>query len=53
MVNLFLGTVKPEHSGHPWDPKKLAVVHRWPLFGGSKKLPFLMSDIVNDNDGKI
>jgi hypothetical protein len=46
-------TVKPEHSGHPWDPKKLAVVHRWPLFGGSKKLPFLMSDIVNNDDGKI
>ncbi len=33
----FINTVKPEHSGHPWDPKKLAVVNRWPLFGGSQK----------------
>jgi hypothetical protein len=46
-------TVKPEHSGHPWDPKKLAVVNRWPLFGGSKKMPFLMSDINNYDAIKI
>jgi hypothetical protein len=27
-------TVKPVYNGHPWDPKKVAVVPRWPVFGG-------------------
>jgi hypothetical protein len=30
-----LSTVKPVYNGHPWDPKKVAVVKRWPLFKGS------------------
>ena len=29
-------TVKPVYNGHPWDPKKMAVVqrlrHKWSLF---------------------
>jgi hypothetical protein len=28
---VFLSTVKPVYNGHPWDPQKVAVVHRWPL----------------------
>jgi hypothetical protein len=27
-----LYTVKPAYNGHPWDPKIVAVVHRWVLF---------------------
>jgi hypothetical protein len=27
-------TVKPVYNGHPWDPKKVAVVQRWPVFEG-------------------
>jgi hypothetical protein len=27
-------TVKPVYNGHPRDPKKAAVVQRWPVFGG-------------------
>jgi hypothetical protein len=27
-------TVKPVYNGHPWDPKILAVVDRWPLKRG-------------------
>jgi hypothetical protein len=27
-------TVKLVYSSHPWDPKKAAVVQRWPVFGG-------------------
>jgi hypothetical protein len=26
--------VNPVYNGHPWDPKIVAVVHRWPLFRG-------------------
>jgi hypothetical protein len=22
-------TFKPVYNGHPWDPKKVAIVHRW------------------------
>jgi hypothetical protein len=38
-------TVKPVNNGHPRDLKKVAVVQRWSLFGGSKKLkcPFFLS----------
>jgi hypothetical protein len=28
------GTVKPVYNGHPWDPKKAAVVQSWPVFTG-------------------
>ncbi len=31
-LNLY--TVKPVYNAHPWDPKILAVVDRWPLFRG-------------------
>jgi hypothetical protein len=27
-------TVKPVYNGHPWDPKKAAVVQRWPVLEG-------------------
>ena len=27
-------TVKPVYNGHPWDPKKAAVVQSWPVFTG-------------------
>ncbi len=30
----FIGTVKPAYNGHPWDPKIVAVVHRWLMFRG-------------------
>ena len=30
----FKDTVKPVYNGHPWDPKILAVVDKWPLFRG-------------------
>jgi hypothetical protein len=30
----YNNTVKPVYNGHPWDPKIVAVVHRWPLFRG-------------------
>jgi hypothetical protein len=29
-------TVKPEYNHQPWDSKKVAVVQRQPLLGGSK-----------------
>jgi hypothetical protein len=32
---IFVNTVKPVYNGHPWDPKILAVVDRWPLQRGS------------------
>jgi hypothetical protein len=32
LVKLKILTVKPVYNGHPWDPKILAVVDRWPLF---------------------
>jgi hypothetical protein len=28
LILTFLCTVKPVYSGHPWDPKKAAVVYR-------------------------
>ena len=28
------GTVEPLHNGHLGDRKKMAVVERWPLWGG-------------------
>jgi hypothetical protein len=38
--NEYSCTVKPVYNGHPWDPKIVAVVHRWPLFRGfSNKIP--------------
>jgi hypothetical protein len=27
-------TVKPVYNGHPWDPKKVAVVQSWPVSTG-------------------
>jgi hypothetical protein len=27
-------TVNPFYNGHPWDPKIVAVVHKWLLFRG-------------------
>ncbi len=30
----MLSTVKPVYNGHPWDPKKVAVVQSWPVLGG-------------------
>ena len=30
----FVNTAKPVYNGHPWDPKKVAVVHRWSLCRG-------------------
>ena len=30
----FWSTVEPECHDHPWDPKILAIVHRWSLFRG-------------------
>jgi hypothetical protein len=33
-VSIDLSTVKPVYNGHPRDPKILAVVQRWPVFGG-------------------
>jgi hypothetical protein len=32
-VSIHLSTVKPVYNGHPRDPKILAVVQRWPVFG--------------------
>ena len=32
----FEYTVKPEYNDQPWDSKKVAVVQRRPLLGGSK-----------------
>ena len=29
-------TVKPVYNDHPWDQKKVVVVQRWSLFGGSQ-----------------
>jgi hypothetical protein len=29
-----INTVKPVYNNHPWDPKIVAVVDRWPLFRG-------------------
>jgi hypothetical protein len=29
-----IDTVKPVHNDHPWNPKKVAIVDRWSLFGG-------------------
>jgi hypothetical protein len=34
IVILKTFTVKPVYNGHPWDPKIVAVVHRWLLFRG-------------------
>ncbi len=34
VISKFDCTVKPVYNGHPWDPKKLAVVDRWPLLIG-------------------
>ncbi len=34
--SISLCTVKPEYSDQLWDSKKLAVVQRRPLLGGSK-----------------
>jgi hypothetical protein len=34
ILMIFANTVKPVYNGHPWDPKKVAVVQRWPVFGG-------------------
>jgi hypothetical protein len=37
----YNNTVKPVCNGHPWGPKIVAVVHRWPLFRGfSIKIDF-------------
>jgi hypothetical protein len=33
-MHLNLITVKPVYNGHPWDPKKAAVVQRWPVLEG-------------------
>ena len=33
---MFVNTVKPEYNDQPWDSKKVAVVQRRPLLGGSK-----------------
>ena len=30
----LISTVKPVYNGHPWNPKKVAVAQRWPVFGG-------------------
>jgi hypothetical protein len=27
-THIFVYTVKPAYNGHPWDPKKVAVVQR-------------------------
>jgi hypothetical protein len=27
-------TVKPVYNGHPWDPKKVAVIQSWPVVTG-------------------
>ena len=35
-VNKIKSTVKPEYNDQPWDSKKVAVVQRRPLLGGSK-----------------
>ena len=32
--NLFTNTVKPVYNGHPWDPKKVAVVQSWSVLQG-------------------
>jgi hypothetical protein len=32
---------QPAYNDHPWDPKKVGVVHRWPLFSrNSLKINF-------------
>ena len=31
---IFQSTVKPVYKNHPWDPKKVAVVHRWSFCRG-------------------
>ncbi len=33
-IYLLAHTVKPIYNSHRWDPKKVAVVQRWPVFGG-------------------
>jgi hypothetical protein len=30
----YLYIVKPFYNSHPWDPTKVAVVHRWLLYRG-------------------
>jgi hypothetical protein len=27
-----VSTVKPVYNSHPWNPPKVAVVQRWPVF---------------------
>ncbi len=34
VILLNASTVKPEYNSHPWDPQKVAVVHRWSLCRG-------------------
>ncbi len=34
LIYLLAHTVKPVYNSHHWDPKKVAVVQRWPAFGG-------------------
>jgi hypothetical protein len=29
-----MSTVKPAYKDQPWDPKKVAVIQRWSVFGG-------------------
>ena len=33
-ITIFGSTVKPVYNGHPWDPKKVAVVQSWLVFTG-------------------
>jgi hypothetical protein len=33
-IFVIIGTVKPVYNDHPRDPKIVAVVDRWSLFGG-------------------
>ncbi len=35
IIYWYKSTVKPVYNVHPWDPPKVAVVHRWSLCRGS------------------
>ncbi len=28
-IAITQSTVKPVYNGHPWDPKKVVIAHRW------------------------
>jgi hypothetical protein len=34
IAKYMVSTFKPVKNDHPWNPPKMAIVQRWPVFGG-------------------